>query len=100
MSPLRVMRNASRFGLTTWRVEARDGARRALIDVEAQRDALAGVTYTDPDGEHAYCYNSETASMQVRVWNGDDLLARSSPPPGAPTSSTPSASPCPAPSCT
>jgi hypothetical protein len=72
-SPLRVTRNASRFGLTTWHLECRDGDRRLEVDVEADRDALVGVTYHDPDGDLAYCYNGETASMQVRVWEGDRL---------------------------
>lgn len=73
-SPLRVTRNPSRFGLTTWHTEAIDGDRRVTMDVEADRDTLAGVTYHDPDGERAYCYNSETASMRVRVWEGERLV--------------------------
>jgi hypothetical protein len=67
-SPLRVMTNASRFGLTNCHFEARDGARRIVVDVDADRDAMVGVTYHDPDGENAYCYNSETASARLHVW--------------------------------
>lgn len=26
-----------------------------------------GVTYHDPDGREAYCYNSETASVQLEI---------------------------------
>ena len=37
-------------------------------EVDADRDQLAGVTYHDPDGELAYCYNSETASMRLHVY--------------------------------
>jgi len=70
-SPVRVTRNESRFGLTTWRLEAVDGARKIVADVDAPRDQLVGVTYHDPDGELAYCYNSEVASMHVRVWQRD-----------------------------
>lgn len=68
-SPLRVTANQSRFGLTSWHLEARDGARRVAAQVDAPRDRLVGVTYTDPDGEQAYCYNSEVASMRVWVWD-------------------------------
>ena len=71
IGPLRVTRNRSLFGLTSWEVEARDRDRRLVADVAAERDELAGVTYHDPDGELAYCYNSETASMRVRVWEKD-----------------------------
>jgi hypothetical protein len=69
--PLRVTRNHSRFGLTSWRLEAVDGARKVVVDVDASRDRLVGVTYHDPDGDLAYCYNSEVASMHVRVWERD-----------------------------
>jgi hypothetical protein len=67
-SPLRVLSNDSRLALTGWRFEAVAGRRKLIGEVDAQRHALAGVTYTDPDGEHAYCYNSETASMRLHVY--------------------------------
>jgi hypothetical protein len=70
-SPVRVMRNESRFGLTTWHLEATDGELQVVADVDAPREQLVGVTYHDPDGDLAYCYNSETASMRVRVWQRD-----------------------------
>jgi hypothetical protein len=70
-SPLRVTRNESRFGLTSWRLEALGGKRKVVVDVDAPREQLVGVTYHDPDGELAYCYNSEVASMHVRVWERD-----------------------------
>jgi hypothetical protein len=72
--PLQVTRSTSRFGLTSWHLKASDGDRRLVSDVEADRDALVGVTYHDPDGDLAYCYNSETASMQLRVWEGERLV--------------------------
>jgi hypothetical protein len=74
-SPLRVTRNESRFGLTSWRFEAVDGDRKLVVDVDAPREQLVGVTYHDPDGALAYCYNSETASMHVRVWQRDRSVA-------------------------
>jgi hypothetical protein len=70
-SPLRVARAPSRFALTSWTFEARDGDRRVLGEVDAPRASLAGVTYTDPDGDRAYCYNSEVASMRLAVFDGD-----------------------------
>jgi hypothetical protein len=66
-SPLAVVRAPSRFGLTSWSFEVTDGKRRVSGEVDAPRESLAGVTYTDPDGEHAYCYNSEAASMRLSV---------------------------------
>jgi hypothetical protein len=65
--PRAVLRAPSRFGLTSWHFEAVDGARKIVVEVDAPRETLAGVTYQDPDGDLAYCYNSEVASMRVGV---------------------------------
>jgi hypothetical protein len=66
-SPLRILRNHSSFGLEGWRFEATDGALRVVGEVAPVRDQLAGVTYHDPDGQLAYCYNTETASMRLDI---------------------------------
>lgn len=68
-SPLGVLRSPSRFGLTSWSFEVTSGARRLNCEVDAPRESLVGVTYTDPDGEQAWCYNSEVASMRVSVFD-------------------------------
>jgi hypothetical protein len=68
-SPLRVLRNDSTFTLTGWRFEAASGSRKLVGEVDAERRQLAGVTYHAPDGQLAYCYNSETASMRVHVYD-------------------------------
>jgi hypothetical protein len=77
ISPLRVLANTSRVALTGWTFEARArGGRRLRGEVDAPREALAGVTYEDPDGARAYCYNTEVASMRLTAWEGDRLVAR------------------------
>lgn len=68
ISPLRVMANDSTYALTGWRFQAVDGARKLVGEVDARRDQLVGVTYHDPDGDTAYCYNSETASMRLHLY--------------------------------
>jgi hypothetical protein len=72
-SPVRVIANLSRFALTSWTFEARDGARRLVGEVDAPRESLAGVTYHDPDGELAYCYNAEIATLRLQVWERGEL---------------------------
>jgi hypothetical protein len=67
--PVALVRARSRFGLTTWRFEAREGKRRVAAEVDAPRETLAGVTYHDPDGRPAYCYNSEVASIRLSVFD-------------------------------
>ena len=67
--PVALLRARSRFGLTTWRFEARAGKRKITAEVDAPRATLAGVTYHDPDGRPAYCFNSEVASMRLAVWD-------------------------------
>jgi hypothetical protein len=67
-TPLRVLGNGSTFGLTGWRFEVTDGSRKLIGEVDADRAQLAGVTYHDPDGELAYCYNSETATIRLAVY--------------------------------
>jgi hypothetical protein len=42
--------------------------RKLAVDVDAPRETLVGLTYTDPDGEAAYCYNSEVASLRCRAY--------------------------------
>jgi hypothetical protein len=75
-SPLRVLTNDSRLALTGWTFEARGrGGRRVRGEVDAPRETLAGVAYEDPDGEPAYCYNTEVASMRLTAWDGDRLVA-------------------------
>ena len=68
-APLQVMRAKSEFGLTSWTFETTAGKRRITVEVDAPRDSLVGVTYTDPDGDKAYCYNSEVATMRVSVFD-------------------------------
>ena len=70
-SPFRIIRNRSRFGVDGWHFEAVAGARKLVGEVSADREQLAGVTYHDPDGEEAYCYNSETASVRLELQHRD-----------------------------
>ncbi len=75
VSPLAVQRNPSSFDLTRWRFEARAGRRKLVGEVSARREDLVGVTYHDPDGELAYCYNTEIADMRLELFERPAPLA-------------------------
>jgi hypothetical protein len=66
-SPRRILTNSSRFDLDGWHFEAIHGSRRLVGHIKAVREQLVGVTYRDPDGRPAYCYNSETACAQLEI---------------------------------
>jgi hypothetical protein len=67
-SAWRALTNRSAFAPDRWQFEAATNGRKLVVDVEADRRLLAGVTYHDPDGQPAYCYNTETASMRLGVY--------------------------------
>jgi hypothetical protein len=66
-SPLAVRSNSSEFDLGGWRFEAKGRGLRVRATVTARREDLVGVTYHDPDGDLAYCYNTEVADMRLDV---------------------------------
>jgi hypothetical protein len=64
-SALRASR--STYGPDGWSFETALGRGTLVGEVKPDRRLLAGVTYHDPDGEPAYCYNSEAASMRLEL---------------------------------
>jgi hypothetical protein len=68
VNPVAVQSNSSSFDLTSWRFEARSRGLKIEGEVSARKEDLVGVTYHDPDGELAYCYNTEVADMHLAVF--------------------------------
>ena len=57
----------ARLGLPDWRVRGLVGDRRLTVDVSQPADRCVSLDYTDPDGAHAICTNSEIADVDVRL---------------------------------
>jgi hypothetical protein len=68
IGPVAVLRNSSEFDLGGWRFEAKGRGLRVKATVSARPEDLVGVTYHDPDGDLAYCYNTEVADMVLEVF--------------------------------
>ncbi|MEV7687754.1 hypothetical protein [Streptomyces bungoensis] len=61
------------IALPTWTVTGRAGLRRIRVQVTQPEDRTLTLDYTDPDGSHATCRNSERADAHVlleRWWFG------------------------------
>ncbi|MEU9991052.1 hypothetical protein AB0E10_30495 [Streptomyces sp. NPDC048045] len=61
------------IALPTWTVTGRAGLRRIRVEVTQHTDRTLALDYTDPDGSHATCRNSERADAHVlleRWWPG------------------------------
>ncbi|MBT2391979.1 hypothetical protein J7E87_21740 [Streptomyces sp. ISL-1] len=61
------------IGLPTWTVTGRAGLRRIRVEVTQPEERTLALDYTDPDGSHATCRNSESADARVlleRWWGG------------------------------
>jgi hypothetical protein len=60
------------IGLPTWTVSGRAGLRRIRVVVTQPEDRTLTLDYTDPDGAHATCRNSERADALIVMdhWRG------------------------------
>ncbi|GLX50368.1 hypothetical protein Shyhy01_33180 [Streptomyces hygroscopicus subsp. hygroscopicus] len=54
------------IALPTWTVTGRTGLRRIRVEVTQPADRTLTLDYTDPDGGHATCRNSERADAHIR----------------------------------
>lgn len=70
--------NESSYDFSRWELSAHRGHYRLKIALTNRPAEMAGVTYTDPDGSARYCYHSESADLELWVYEtsrrGDRLL--------------------------
>ncbi|MFD9001428.1 hypothetical protein ACFV0T_10725 [Streptomyces sp. NPDC059582] len=75
--PRRALRSATGYaglgrfradiGLPQWQITGRAGLRRLRVRVTQPEDRTLTLQYTDPDGSHAVCRNSERAHAHVEL---------------------------------
>jgi len=66
-SPLPSLRMRTTLGLRHWQLEGRIGGREVLIRADQPAERSVSLGYTDPDGGHAVCTNTEQADIHVDV---------------------------------
>ncbi len=74
--PLNVLRAHGEIAPDSWTVQARQGPRQLHVGVTPRRSDLIGVTYLDPQGGSRVCYHTEVADLELRLTQGDEVLAR------------------------
>jgi hypothetical protein len=62
------LRARSHYEMPTWAFTARTDKWKVVGAARAQVDRMVQVEYTDPDGSHRYCANTEIAGMAVEVY--------------------------------
>lgn len=70
------LRARSDYVLPAWVFTSRDGHWQVVGSARAHPDRLVQVTYTDPDGAHRYCANSEIASLALEVYRREGAVWR------------------------
>ncbi|MBI2059751.1 MAG: hypothetical protein HYT87_08275 [Nitrospirae bacterium] len=66
------LRVKSRWDVGKWNFAVATQDRRFEIEVNSRLENFVGVEYTDPDLEHAYCYNTKIADCRVSILEPKD----------------------------
>jgi hypothetical protein len=75
-SPVHVLSTRGPIAAESWTADARLGSRHLHVAVTPRRSDLIGVTFQDPKGGSRVCYHTEVADLEVRLTQGDEVLAR------------------------
>jgi hypothetical protein len=71
-----VLRTRGPIAVDSWSAQARLGPRRLHVEITPRRSDLIGVTYPDPRGGSRVCYHTEVADLELKLTQGDEILAR------------------------
>jgi hypothetical protein len=74
------LRNRGRFASdergARYQLTAQDGTTRLVGEFVARPQDLVGAVYADPDGDPAYCANTEVGDLVLTLWQRRGLLGR------------------------
>ena len=74
--PLEVLGTRGPIEAEAWTAQAKLGPRQLHVEVRPRRSDLIGVTYHDPQGGSRVCYHTEVADLELRLTQGEEILAR------------------------
>ena len=75
-APINVLRTRGPIAPDSWMANAKLGHRQLHVAMTPRRSDLIGLTYPDPRGGFRFCYHTEVADLDLRLTQGDDILAR------------------------
>jgi hypothetical protein len=73
-----ILNRSVETSLFAWSFESKQDDWKMQWQVEAGREAFAGLRYTNPDGSDNFCLNSKIASAKLKLWqkSGRDWIER------------------------
>jgi hypothetical protein len=74
--PIHVLGTRGPIAADSWTAQATLGQRRLHVEVTSRKSDLIGVTYADPRGGSRVCYHTEVADLDLRLTQGEEVLAR------------------------
>ena len=74
--PTHVLRTRGPISAESWTADAKLGRRHLHVAVTPRRSDMIGVILPDPRGGSRFCYHSEVADVELRLTQGDEVLAR------------------------
>jgi hypothetical protein len=74
--PIRALLNGGAISPRAWIAAARLGDRRLVVKITPRPEDLIGVTYADPAGGKRYCYHTELADLDLRLFRRSEPLAQ------------------------
>lgn len=71
-----MLTSSCKFETGKWKVHGSRGNVRFECEFECRPENLVRAEYTDPDGDKAWCHNTETGFSRIKIFRRDNLFAK------------------------